>query len=113
MFKHRTNGYEKKDKNGNPTGKYTNALRKRLSREQKRIKELNTLIKKIYEDNVNGKLSDKRFEMLSVDPAPDTLLRVFMAWKSVGEAVEIPAQNLSAPERIGFTVVEWGGCQVR
>lgn len=25
MFNHRTNGYEKKDKNGNPTGKYTNA----------------------------------------------------------------------------------------
>ena len=35
------------------------ALKKRLSREQKRIKELNTLIKKIYEDNVNGKLSEK------------------------------------------------------
>lgn len=123
MFNHRTNGYEKKDKNGNPTGKYTNAqdnytcspyskakskfenrctqhhvrtdvirdlllevikatstyvmeheaefiekvrsatvlqqeseakaLKKRLSREQKRINELNTLIKKIYEDNVD------------------------------------------------------------
>ena len=25
IFNHRTNGYEKKDKNGNPTGKYTNA----------------------------------------------------------------------------------------
>ena len=43
------------------------ALKKRLSREQKRIKELNTLIKKIYEDNVNGKLSDKRFELLLAD----------------------------------------------
>ncbi len=42
-------------------------LKKQLSREQKRIKELNTLIKKIYEDNVNGKLSDKRFEMLLAD----------------------------------------------
>ena len=132
MFNHRTGGYEKKDKDGNPTGKYTNAqdnytcstyskakskfenrctqhhvrtdvirdllletikatssyvkehevefiekvrsakelqqeseaktLKKQLSREQKRINELNTLIKKIYEDNVNGKLSDKRFE---------------------------------------------------
>ena len=137
MFNHRTGGYEKKDKNGNPTGKYTNAqdnytcstyskvkskfenrctqhhvhtdvirdlllevmkatstyvmehesefiekvrsatelqqesevkaVKKRLSREQKRIKELNTLIKKIYEDNVNGKLSDKQFEMLLAD----------------------------------------------
>lgn len=137
MFNHRTGGYEKKDKDGNPTGKYTNAqdnyhcstyslsrnkfenkctqhhvrtdvvrdlllevikatstyvkeheakfvekvrnatalqqeseakaMKKRLSREQKRINELNTLIKKIYEDNVNGKLSDKRFEMLLED----------------------------------------------
>ena len=39
-------------------------LQKRLSREEKRILELNQLIKKIYEDNVKGKLSDKRFEML-------------------------------------------------
>jgi hypothetical protein len=137
MFNHRTGGYEKKDKDGNPTGKYTNAqdnytcstyskakskfenrctqhhvrtsvirdlllevikatssyvrehetefvekvrsatevqqeseaktLKKRLSREQRRITELNTLIKKIYEDNVNGKLSDKRFAMLLAD----------------------------------------------
>ena len=42
-------------------------MKKHLSREQKRINELNTLIKKIYEDNVNGKLSDKRFEMLLED----------------------------------------------
>ena len=41
------------------------AHRKRLAREQKRITELDTLIRKIYEDNVSGKLSDKRFEALS------------------------------------------------
>ena len=137
MFNHRTGGYEKKDKNGNPTGKYINAqdayhcsayslnkskftdscsmhhvrtdvvrdliletlkatagfvkeheeefthkvrneskiqredaakvLQKKLSREQKRNNELNQLIKKIYEDNVSGKLTDKRFEMLLSD----------------------------------------------
>ena len=137
MFNHRTGGYEKKDKDGNPTGKYTNAqdayhcstyslnkgkfvdscsmhhirtdvvrdliletlkatagfvreyeeefaakvrnesaiqradaakaLRKKLSREQKRNHELNQLIKKIYEDNVTGRLTDKRFEMLLFD----------------------------------------------
>jgi hypothetical protein len=137
MFNHRTGGYEKKDRDGNPTGKFTNAqdnytcstyskakskfenhctqhhvrtdvvrdlilevlratssyvreneaefiekvkaateiqqdselktLKKRLSREQRRIKELNVLIKKLYEDNVKGKLSDKRFELLMSD----------------------------------------------
>lgn len=50
---------------------------------------------------------------LSVDPAPDTVIRVFMAWKPLKDAVEIPAQDLTAPDRTGFTVVEWGGSQVR
>ncbi len=50
---------------------------------------------------------------LSIDPAPDTLLRVFMAWKPSENAVDIPAQTLTAPARSGFTVVEWGGCEVR
>ena len=50
---------------------------------------------------------------LTVDPAPDTLLRVFMAWRSSEKFVDLPAQGLSAPERTGFTVVEWGGCAVQ
>ena len=50
---------------------------------------------------------------LSIEPAPDTLLRVFMAWKPLESAVDISAQNLTAPVRTGFTAVEWGGCQVR
>lgn len=137
MFNHRTKGYEKKDKDGNPTGKFTNAqnnytcstyskaksrfencctqhhvrndvlrdlilttlqytsayvkehenefiekvrqtsilkneadskaLSKKIGKTEKRLAELNHLIKKLYEDNVSGKLSDKRFEMLSSD----------------------------------------------
>ena len=50
---------------------------------------------------------------LAIDPAPDTLLRVFMAWKPLEEPVEIPPQELAGPERRGFTAVEWGGCQVK
>ena len=49
---------------------------------------------------------------LAIDPAPDTLLRVFMAWKPSDTAVDIPAQTLRAPARSGFTAVEWGGCMV-
>lgn len=41
------------------------AHRRRIANGQKRVTELNTLIQKVYEDNVNGKLSDKRFEVLS------------------------------------------------
>lgn len=49
---------------------------------------------------------------LAVEPAPDTLLRVFMAWKAADDFVELPKQELTASERIGFTVVEWGGTEV-
>ena len=49
---------------------------------------------------------------LTVTPEPDTLLRVFMAWKPLEEPVTLPAQDLSAPAREGFTVVEWGGAEL-
>ena len=49
---------------------------------------------------------------LRTTPEPDTLLRIFMAWKPLKEALEIPAQVLEAPERTGFTVVAWGGARV-
>lgn len=49
---------------------------------------------------------------LDIAPAPDTLIRVFMAWQKADAIVEIPEQELSAPERKGFTVVEWGGTEI-
>jgi hypothetical protein len=48
---------------------------------------------------------------LSVEPAPDTIIRVFMAWKPLNKPVDIPAPILTSPVRKGFTAVEWGGCQ--
>ena len=49
---------------------------------------------------------------LTVTPEPDTVLRVFMAWKPLDAPVEIEAQPLTAPTREGFTLVEWGGSRV-
>ena len=50
---------------------------------------------------------------LEVDPKPDTVIRVFMAWKPLEEPVEVEQQTLEpAPEREGFVLVEWGGTQL-
>ena len=49
---------------------------------------------------------------LTVEPAPDALLRVFMAWRPLEAPVPIEAQEFPAFERRGFTVVEWGGAKV-
>ena len=48
---------------------------------------------------------------LTVTPEPDSLLRVFMAWKPMDAPVDVPAQDLPAFKRTGFTVVEWGGAE--
>ena len=50
---------------------------------------------------------------LEITPAPDSLLRVFMAWKPLETAVEIEPQEFAGFERSGFTVVEWGGAKVK
>ena len=41
--------------------------KKRIAKEQKRVAKLNNLIRRIYEDYVNDKLTDKRFELLSAE----------------------------------------------
>lgn len=50
---------------------------------------------------------------LCVSPEPDSLIRVFMAFRALETPVEIEPQELGSPERSGFTVVEWGGSEVR
>ena len=49
---------------------------------------------------------------LTVSPRPDTVLRVFLAFKALEAPVDIEPQTLAAPAREGFTVVEWGGCAI-
>ena len=49
---------------------------------------------------------------MTIDPAPDTLIRVFLAWKGLDAPGEVEPHKLTAPERAGFTAVEWGGAEV-
>lgn len=50
--------------------------------------------------------------VLTVEPAPDTVLRVFMAFKPLEASIDIPAQRLETTVRTGFTLVEWGGAEI-
>lgn len=49
---------------------------------------------------------------LEISPTPDTLIRVFMTWQGSEEFVAVAPQDLTAPERQGFTAVEWGGTEL-
>ncbi len=50
---------------------------------------------------------------LTIEPQPDSVLRVFMVWKGLEKPVEVEEQELPAFRREGFTVVEWGGTEVK
>lgn len=50
---------------------------------------------------------------LEIIPEPDTLIRVFMAYKPSDVCIDITEQKLTSPDREGFTVVEWGGTEIK
>lgn len=50
---------------------------------------------------------------LDIDPESDSVLRVFMAWKPLSKPQTIEPQTFTPFARDGFTVVEWGGCEVK
>ncbi len=49
---------------------------------------------------------------LTITPEPDSIQRVFMAFKALEDEIEIEEQQLTPFERSGFTVIEWGGTEV-
>lgn len=49
---------------------------------------------------------------LHITPEPDSVLRVFMAYKVLNQPIEIEEPTIVPFERTGFTVIEWGGSEV-
>ena len=50
---------------------------------------------------------------LEVTPEPDTLIRVMMEWKGLNKYIEVEEQQLEKAERKDYTVVEWGGTEIK
>lgn len=50
---------------------------------------------------------------LEIQPTPDTIIRVLMAFKGLEKPIEVKEQKLVTPERTGFVAVEWGGTEIK
>jgi len=50
---------------------------------------------------------------LEISPKPDTIIRVLMTFKGLENPIDVEEQKLVTPERRGFTVVEWGGTEIK
>ena len=65
--------------------------------------------------NVISFMSDEYTDhvRMNISPKPATNIRVLMCWYGSNEKVEIAEQAIETPSRQGFTLVEWGGCEVK
>jgi len=74
-----------------------------LPRMESNTYNLITFQQDIYTDNV----------ILNITPEPDSTLRIFMAFQPLETFIEIDEQELPTFNRTGFTVVEWGGTEIK
>jgi len=68
------------------------------------LKKANYYEIKLFEDN----FMQQNMKLL-INPIPDTLIRLNFYFKPLKEKTEILEPLINTPQRIGFTVVEWGG----
>ena len=74
-----------------------------LPKMQENPYNLITFQDKIYTDNA----------ALDITPKPDSVLRVFMVYKALQQPVVIEEPAIKSFDRVGFTVVEWGGTEIK
>ena len=69
----------------------------------------------------NNKYNYIRFETMEeinenmelfITPKPESLIRVRMDYKPLDKKIKVKEQELTTPERTGYTVVEWGGIEI-
>ena len=60
-------------------------------------------IRFLIEEEINN------YMPISIEPNPDTIIRVYMSYKPLNSKINVKNQKLNQIEREGFTVVEWGG----
>jgi hypothetical protein len=54
-----------------------------------------------------------RYAELSITPKPDNIYRIYMIWNPVHSGFKVKDQEIIPINREGFTVVEWGGQELR
>ena len=64
-------------------------------------------IRFLTEDEIN------EVQQFDINPKPDTVIRVMMSYKGLDKPIEVKEQELKTAERAGFTVVEWGGTEIK
>ncbi len=50
---------------------------------------------------------------LELSKEPDTMIRILMQYKALDKPIKVKEQKLNKVNRVGFTVVEWGGTIIK
>lgn len=55
----------------------------------------------------------EKYMPLEITPKPDTVIRVVMDYKPLNEKIRIEEQKLTPQKRVGYSVIEWGGSEIK
>ena len=55
----------------------------------------------------------EKYMPLQITPTPDTIIRVIMDYKPLSENIKIKQQKLTKQKRTGYSVIEWGGSEIK
>lgn len=51
--------------------------------------------------------------VLDITPKPDSIRRIFMVYKKIDRNMSVTPQHITPFSRNGFTVIEWGGTEIK
>ena len=54
-----------------------------------------------------------RYAELDITPKPKSIYRIYMTWMSIPLEMEVEEQEIESYSREGFTVLEWGGSEIK
>jgi hypothetical protein len=53
------------------------------------------------------------YAKMAITPQPDNVYRIYMSWTAIDAALNVSEQKIEKMNRSGFTVLEWGGYEVK
>ena len=54
-----------------------------------------------------------RYAEIEIVPQPKTVYRIYITWMSISQEFDVEEQKIERYSREGFTVLEWGGAEIK
>jgi len=71
------------------------------------------ILKKNKYNYIYFAINNVELEKINVNPKPDASIRILMEYKGLDRNINVNKEKLNKIDRKGFTLVEWGGTEIK